>query len=184
MEQSHKKRRRRWPWVVLGLVGIYALWWVITPITWTSSTIERYPGGVEVRTIALHELCAYFGMEGVIVPFPLYHVNDEYRRVVFLNGNEWFEAPGLDRIYPSPSGAYVAVQPFTAPIRILNASTGESVELAVPDSKTEFLGHYNVYPFRFLRWSDDQSFLVEVTGRDYQQTWRVDAKTGNRARVE
>lgn len=184
--EQEKRRRRKWPWVVLGLVGIYAIWWVITPITWTSSTTEQYPGGVEVRTIALHELCAYFGVEGAIIPCPFYHVNDEYRRVVFLNGEEWFKAPGLDHIYPSPSGAYVAVQPFTDPIRILNASTRKSVELTVADSQTEFSGHYYTYPFRFLRWSDDHNFLVEVRGRTvgsraYRQTWRVDARTAERA---
>jgi len=192
-QSKSERRHRRWPWIVGGVVGLYFVWCIVTPIRWTSSNVQRFAGGVEIHTIALHELCAWWGIEGVIVPFPLYHVDDSYSRVIFRNGNEWFPVDGLTKVYPSPSGAYVAVQPFSKdPIRIYKTVTGESIDVPVDDDDKEFPGHYFEYPFRFLNWADDTGFLVEVTGtdwnlrdaHDYRQVWRIDAASGQRMRVE
>ena len=197
MEQSPEKgRRRKWPWVILGLAGIYLLW-CIAPITWTSTTTEQYPGGVEVRTIALHELCAYIGMadagQRVIIPLPFHHVIEEHERVILVDGEEWIRSDGVNvaRPFVSPGKTYMVLEGavHTKPLRILDLPSRTILELVVSESNEEFPGHYNVYPFHFLRWVNDESFLVEVAGwspetDDYRQTWQVDAKTGKRVQVE
>ena len=192
MAEAQVKRRRRWPWVILGLVSVYGLWWLLGPIRWISTRVERYPGNVEIRTATLHELSAYCGMEWVILPIPYHYVNDEYERALFINGKECIRTDGFSvaRMYPSPSGTYVVIEDllFKKPLRIVTTQTQGMVELAVVDSWKEFPLHAYVYPFHFLRWDSPKSFLVEVTGTgdtgDYRHTWRFDAATGNRTRGE
>ncbi len=195
---------RRWLRVLIvgliTLVVLYVVWWFY-PITWTTTTTERHPGGIEIRTTHLHEFAPYIGFADndsrVVLPIPYHHVNETEERTLLVNGAVLLTTRGMDfaDMRPSPAGTYVVVEHFvhTQPIRVYCATTGKHVELAVPeDSHEEFPGHHNVYPFRFLRWESDSSFLVEVTGNDfsspglshYRQVWRVDAKTGARSRIE
>jgi len=195
VDGEKSQRRRRWPWIILALVIIYGVWIVITPIRWFHTDVARYPGKIEVRTTIRHELCAYIGMEGVIWPVPWYLVGEQ-ERTVLVNGRECLRSEGTELycIHPSPAGEYILAVSWLQkqPMRVITTATVQSMDLVVPDSEKQFPGHYCIYPFTFLRWDSDSTFLVEVTGldssfqpmKDYRQVWRVDAKTGTRTRVE
>jgi hypothetical protein len=132
-------------------------------------------------------------MEGMVIPVPYYHVDDRHECIVLADGKEWIRTQGVSAAitHPSPGRTYIVLEDLVQnkPIRILDLATRGTIELAVDDSKDEFPGHYNGFPFHFLRWEDDKSFLVEVEGSPgenvkYPQTWRVEAKTGKRTPVE
>lgn len=173
-------------WGIIGTAGIYLAWLVAGPVSWTTTQSESYVGGIEIRTTALHQVCAF--------P-PLYHyIDPKHARTLFVHGQEVLNTKTYKDIFPSPSGAYIAAQDwlYTKPLRVYAAATGTWTEVAVSDSPEEFPDHYYTYPFSFLRWEDDRNLLVEVTGMDwsksrgqkYRQIWRVAADTGVRTRAE
>jgi len=183
---------RRVLWILWGLMaaaGLYLVWIVLGPISWSSTRVNRYPGGIEIRSIDLHELCALF-----LLPF-YHHVDTDHEQILLVNGREVLRSSTTHgHLYPSPLGTFAVVEDWMhgRPILIYDLADLNCKAMPVETSRDEFPDHYYVYPFGFLRWEDDSSFLVEVTGCDwtsatgahYRQVWRVAAKTGARSRVE
>ena len=142
----------------------------------------------------MHELCAYINIEGAIIPLPYYHVLDLHELTVLADGQEWVKTKydNLSRARPSPDRQRIVLEHWLqgGPIRILHLEMRQIIELNAENPRDEFPGHYNVYPFRFVRWDTDDTFLVEVNGHvwdsstEYPQVWRVDARTGARSRIE
>jgi len=175
--------RHRWLWGIVAAACLYLFWIIAGPISWTRTCTESHPGGVEIRSIDLHELTPLF-------PFPLYHwVDTGHERILLINGREVLRSGTYRDLYPSPTGACVVAAHWlqNGPMRIYATGDRRYIELPVDESRDEFPGHYNAYPFRFLCWEDDSNFLVEVTGYnegEYRQVWRVEAATGRRTRIE
>jgi hypothetical protein len=177
------RRGLRWPWGLVAAAGLYLAWIVAGPISWTRTRTESHPGGIEIRSIDLHEL-------GPLFPLPVYHhVDTDHERVLLVKGREVLRSNAYKDLHPSPTGAYVVAAHWlhNGPMRIYSTGNLRYVELSVDASREEFPGHYYGYPFGFLRWEDDSNFLVEVTGSSsegvYGQVWRVDAATGARTRM-
>ncbi len=101
----------------------------------------------------------------------------------------------------SPNEEFVAIESWLhdKPIRILNTGTGDIVLVHAPEELDPFKDfssdmHYFVYPFGFVKWSEDsQRFTVEVTGArekeghgyvDYRDLWEVEVKTSKATRVK
>jgi len=167
-------------WAMLATAGAYLIWCVAGPVSWTTTESATHVGGIEVRTTLAHELCPY--------PVPFYHHVATRGQTVLVDGQEWFRTGPLDDLHLSPTGEYVAVQLWEAPIQIWRKSKRESIRLDSGEFEKEFPGHHYTYPFRFERWDGDSAFLVTVSGwdlklGDYKQTWRVDAATGARTQA-
>lgn len=188
--EKDTRKKRRWPWVFVGLIDAYMIWCFLGPVRWTTTERTKHAGEIEIRTTSLHVLAPYAGIAEndtlVISPIPCYHVTKEYALALFVKNQQRFATQQGDfvYVYPSPSGAYVVIQPwlYTRPLQIYVTATDEWAALTVPDQ--EFPNHYNQYPFHFLHWDGDDGFLVDVTGPAYRQLWRVDAKTTKRTRIE
>jgi hypothetical protein len=178
------KPASRWLWVPLSVAVLYLFWVFVGPITWTTTRIESCPNGVELRSLDLHELTPSF-------PSLVYHnVVAGRERTLLIRGREVLKSGDYKHLFPSPEGTFVVAEGrgYSKPIRIYTVADARFVELPEDD----FPDHYNVYPYRFLRWENDQTFLVEVTGsvitsgsfKDYRQVWRVAADTAARTRIE
>ena len=183
-------------WVLrvgLPLAALYLTWGVWpyifgeSLIRWTTVTTTSYSGGVEVRTTALHEVLAFIVGPDFFLPFPFHHVNEDYERVVFVNGRQRLRFTTMDavHIYPSPSGKYLVTRTFlthSEPIRIYHLLSDTKVALNEEVVKKELPGRPYMVTFEFVRWEDNDHFLLEVKGHgspDCRQTWRVDADSGS-----
>ena len=224
MEQSPRKWNRGLAWIVLVFLAISTLsgcrgdasqGYSFGP-TWSSTRVEQLAHGVEVRTEMFHGLYffqfGYFEWLPVCLLFPDYHTYDE-RRAFLADGEEWFSEQFPKEMLISPGQTYVVIASTYEPLRILDLPARRVTELVAPASRDEFPGRHG-YPFKFLRWEDDASFLVEVRGSymekvkdengndamytcsrcdelhqewdiiEYIQTWRIDAKTATRVPVD
>jgi len=186
---------RSWKWLLrvsVLLVVLYVAWGICpfilggSPIRWKTTTKVTYPGGIEVRTTALHEVFAFIFGPHLAVPFPFHHVEEDYERVVFVNGCQRlaFKHQGI-YMYPSPTGKYIVTENslFTKPPRIHH--TLSEVELSLDEDavKKELPGNPYWLTFQFIAWEDEDHFLLEVMGHDGEadcrQTWRVNATSGS-----
>lgn len=185
--ESKTKRGSKLGWIMLAIAGAYMIWIIAGPIKWHVMHTKSYPGGIEIRSIDYHELTPLF-------PIPFYHhVNADHEKSLIVNGKEVMQSDTYTRLFPSPDGSYVAAfhYVYNGPVRIYNTKTLQCIELSNDDVEKEFPGNDYVYPFTFLRWENDKSFLVEITGTDfdhnlskYRHVLRIDAQTGLRTHVE
>lgn len=174
-------------WGILGLAGVLLVWLIAGPIRWTTTRTAQHAGGIELRSIDVHEL----------MPFPLpffHHVSPDAERILLVQGREVMRSRAYVQLFPSPAGMYVVAAHLlqSGPLRIYTTADGHLIEIVVENSDKEFPDHHYVYPFRFVEWENENSFLIEVCGTDfsdrslrkYRQVWRVDATTGARKRIE
>jgi len=186
---TSRRRSYWWLWALLALPLLYLLWCLAGPITWTTHRSRTLPGGIEIRSSDLHQLCPY------PVPFSHY-IDEDHELAFFVHGRELLRSDDYKHLFPSPKGTYLVAEHwlFTMPIKIYCVATNKWTVLNISDVEEErdFPNHYYVYPLRFLRWDSDASFLAEATGTDYdakpladyRQVWRIDAASGRRRLVE
>lgn len=177
-----------WLWVLLAVPVLYLFWCLAGPISWTTHRSRTLPGGIEVRTTDLHQLCPY--------PVPFYHyIDEDHELAFFVNGRELLKTDEYKHLFPSPGGTYVVAEHwlFTKPIKIYSVAADKWTVLNISDAEEDrdFPSHYYGYPLHFLRWDGDDGFLAEATGMDwnakpshrYRQVWRIDAASGARSLV-
>jgi|WetSurMetagenome_2_1015567.scaffolds.fasta_scaffold96934_2 hypothetical protein len=174
-------------WAMMAGAAAWLAWIAYGPVSWMTERTVTYAGGVEIRNTDRHEVVSLF-------PLPVYHsMIDGYERTLLLQGREAPLAPDYKHLlFPSPAGTYVVAEDymFHKPLLIFRVADSQCTPVEAENSKKEFPGHYNVYPFHFEKWEDDETFLVEVTGLDlkgsttYPQVWRFAAGTGRGTRVK
>lgn len=174
-------------WVFFVLVAVFFLWLLGGPISWKTSREEAYVGGIKVQCFDAHELMP--------LPPPFFHrIYTNHDKVLTVNGRVLLKTDAFKEIYPSPKGTYIVAAHWLhdKPMRIYESAGTNYAELKVADSQKEFPRHYYGYPFTFIEWENDVHFRVKVKGSDYfygkSQTykyiWRVDARTGQRVKIE
>ena len=220
MQPSPKNRCRKWIGIIQGLLAICALFSFTGCISWTTTNVEHFSHGIEVHAQSHHKWrCTCIHSGGItLLPIPVYDVINNYQRIVLADGKEWARCGRFGNLFVSPDQTYIVLTRSgqTESIQILDLPTRQIRELtADANSKDEFPKnlHYG-YPFSFVRWEDDSSFLVEVfgwfvenvkdgNGNDVKykcdncgemhtqsrqvnetQTWRVDAKTATHIRID
>lgn len=177
--------------IFVSLIGLYVFWGVCpyifggSPVRWTEVTKISYPGGIELRRTELHEVFPFLFGPHLAVPLPFHHVDEDYEQIVVVNGRERVRfGHGLTTVYPSPSGKYIVAEnrSFTAAPRIYHALSNVEHSWDVESVEKELPGHPYMVTFQFVKWEDDDHFLLEVGGQGFpncRQAWNVDAKTGS-----
>ena len=187
------RRSRKWLLGISILLVVFYLVWAISPyifggspVRWTTVSKVTYPGGVELHTTALHEVFAFMFGPHLVVPFPFHHVDEDYERIVIVNGRERVRFKHQDiNVYPSPAGKYVVVENllFTSPPRIYHMLSDTELSWDKEALKKDLPGNPYWLTFQFIAWEDEEHFLIEVMGHsgspDCRQAWRVEASTGS-----
>ena len=182
----------RWPlWIALGAIGLYLFWALSpylfggSPIRWTTVTKDVYPGEIEIHREDLHEVFAFMLAPHVAELRPFHHVEKDHEQVVFVAGRERvrFTRP-LVTIYPSPTGQYIVAEDdlFTNPPIIYHSLSNTKFSWDKWKVEKELPGNPYMVTFQFVKWENDDHFLLEVGGQGFpgcRQTWSVDAKSGS-----
>lgn len=204
-DRPARKHGWRWLWVLPGVIILLIIVLSISPITWTSYDVKDYPGGVAIKTVYCHEMvtplsCYYILLalddteSWIIWPIFYNHVREPPDQVLIIRGREANRTRGTYVYHPSPEGAYVAAVWAYGPVRIYSANEPSFHEVSSRPWESDRLEDNNHSPseesfeFRFVRWSDEGRFLLDVSwahvfspqdaGNRTSRTYRVEAATG------